>query len=108
MLGEKGFNEIDLALFNHLLYNKKNLCFVRTQCDTQINGLLDDFEMNTEESDITAEIAFQMLQEDFRLYMKNEALSKMNHSMGWFLRWIFKRWFNAYIALQFARIFLFF
>ena len=86
MLGEKGFNELDLALFNHLIYNRKNLCFVRTQCDSQINGLLDDFEMNAEENNITAEEAFQKLQDDFRLYMKNEVLSRISYStqLGWF------------------------
>ena len=41
MLGEKGFNEMDMALLKHLLFNKKPLAFVRTQCDSAINGILD-------------------------------------------------------------------
>ena len=44
MLGEKGFNEIDMALLKHLLYNKKPLAFVRTQCDSAINGIQDKHE----------------------------------------------------------------
>lgn len=41
MLGEKGFNEMDMSLLKHLLFNKKPLAFVRTQCDSAINGILD-------------------------------------------------------------------
>ena len=41
MLGEKGFNEIDLALLKHLIFNKKPLAFVRTQCDSAIKGIQD-------------------------------------------------------------------
>ena len=43
MLGEtfRGFNEMDMALLKHLLFNKKPLAFVRTQCDSAINGILD-------------------------------------------------------------------
>ena len=44
MLGEKGFNEIDMALLKHLLYNKKPLAFVRTQCDSAIKGIQDNHE----------------------------------------------------------------
>ena len=44
MLGEKGFNEIDMALLKHLLYNEKPLAFVRTQCDNAIRGNQDKFE----------------------------------------------------------------
>ena len=44
MLGEKGFNEIDLALLKHLLFNKKQVIFVRTQCDAAINGIQDTYE----------------------------------------------------------------
>ena len=42
MLGEKGFNENDMSLLKHLLFNKKPLAFVRTQCDSAINGILDE------------------------------------------------------------------
>ena len=42
MLGEKGFNELDMSLLKHLLFNKRPLAFVRTKCDSAINGLLDE------------------------------------------------------------------
>jgi len=42
MLGEKGFNEMDMALLKHLLHNKKPIAFIRTQCDSAINGILDE------------------------------------------------------------------
>lgn len=44
MLGEKGFNEMDMALLKHLLFNKKPIDFVRTQCDASILGIQDDHE----------------------------------------------------------------
>ena len=44
MLGEKGFNEIDMALLKHLLFNNKPLAFVRTQCDSAISGIQDKHE----------------------------------------------------------------
>ena len=44
MLGEKGFNEIDMALLKHLLFNKKPAVFVRTQCDSAIVGIQDTCE----------------------------------------------------------------
>lgn len=39
MLGDKGFNEMDCNLFKHLLANNKAVAFVRTQCDSAINGI---------------------------------------------------------------------
>ena len=42
MLCEKGFNEIDMCLLKHLLSNKKPLALIRTQCDSAINGILDE------------------------------------------------------------------
>lgn len=72
MLGEKGFNEIDMLLLKHLIYNEKKCCFVRTQCDTQINGILD----NTEET--SAERAFNQLKDEFRIYMNNEVIPTTN------------------------------
>ena len=42
MLGEKGFNEMDMSLLKHLLFNNKPIAFVRTQCDSAINGILDE------------------------------------------------------------------
>ena len=41
MLSEKGFNEYDNKLFEHLLHNKKPCSFVRTMCDNQL-GEEDD------------------------------------------------------------------
>ena len=74
MLGEKGFNELDMALFKHLIHNKKQCCFVRTQCDSQINGILDRFELT--DPDMTAERAFDKLKADFRYYMQEEVISQ--------------------------------
>ena len=74
MLGEKGFNELDMALFKHLIHNKKQCCFVRTQCDSQINGILDRFELT--DPDMTAERAFDKLQAEFRDYMQQEVISQ--------------------------------
>ena len=74
MLGEKGFNELDMALFKHLIHNKKQCCFVRTQCDSQINGILDRFELT--DPDMTAERAFDKLKADFRDYMQQEVISQ--------------------------------
>ena len=50
MLGEKGFNEIDMALLKHLLFNNKPLAFVRTQCDSAISGLRDTHEDKVSEA----------------------------------------------------------
>ena len=72
MLGEKGFNEIDMLLLKHLIYNGKECCFVRTQCDTQINGILDNSE------EISAERAFNQLKSEFRTYMNNEVIPTIN------------------------------
>ena len=44
MLGEKGLNEIDMALLKHLLFNNKPLAFVRTQCDSAISGIQNKHE----------------------------------------------------------------
>ena len=76
MLGEKGFNELDMALFKHLIHNKKECCFIRTQCDSAINGILDRFE--TENPDMDHEMAFNQLQIEFKEYMKNEVISQTN------------------------------
>ena len=73
MLGEKGFNELDMALFKHLIHNQKECCFVRTQCDSQINGILDRFEFT--DPAMTPRSAFRKLRTDFTLYMKKEVLS---------------------------------
>ena len=44
MLGEKGFNELDMALLKHLIHNKKPVAFVRTQCDSTLLGMKDAYE----------------------------------------------------------------
>ena len=44
MLGEKGFNEVDMSLLKHLLFNNKPLAFVRTQCDSTITGVQNKHE----------------------------------------------------------------
>ena len=74
MLGDKGFNELDMALFKHLIHNKKQCCFVRTQCDSQINGMLDRFEFT--DPNMTAESVFEKLQNDFKSYMEDEVISQ--------------------------------
>ena len=38
MASDKG-NELDFALFKHLLYNNKLVMFVRTQCDNTIRSI---------------------------------------------------------------------
>ena len=84
MLGEKGFNEIDMALFKHLIHNQKECCFVRTQCDSHINGIIDDMEDFN--PDMSAETAFQKLQDDFNCYIEREVISKikLTKKFGWF------------------------
>ena len=44
MLGENGFNELDMSLLKHLLYNKKPVAFVRTKCDSAVSGIQDEYE----------------------------------------------------------------
>ena len=44
MLGEKGFNEVDMSLLKHLLFNHKPLAFVRTMCDSTITGVQNKHE----------------------------------------------------------------
>ena len=90
MLGEKGFNELDMSLFKHLIHNKKQCCFVRTQCDSQINGILDRFQFTN--PDMTHEMAFKTLQEDFREYMQKEVLSQTNFDkhLGLFIHYYFQ------------------
>jgi len=77
MLGEKGFNEIDLALLKHLLHNKKPLAFVRTQCDAQISGIIDDYDTKYDE-ELTKDQAFAKLKKDFDKYIENDVLTKVN------------------------------
>ena len=68
-----------MALFKHLIHNKKPCYFVRTQCDSQINGILDQFEDTN--PGMTAEAAFQRLKEDFRVYIQKEVLSQLDHKV---------------------------
>ena len=44
MLGEKGFNELDMSLLKHLLHNNKPIAFFRTQCDSAVIGIQDTYE----------------------------------------------------------------
>jgi len=92
MLGEKGFNELDMSLLKHLLFNKKPLAFVRTQCDSAISGIRD--EQNDEVSSpnhdklstsfikgnggMTFEEALYKLKKSFNDYIKAEVLSKVD------------------------------
>jgi len=77
MLGEKGFNEMDMSLLKHLLFNKKPLAFVRTQCDSAINGILDSAYDEGNE-DMTFEEGLQLLQKTFRDYIKTQVISKVD------------------------------
>ena len=56
MLGEKGFNEVDMNLLKHLLFNKKPLAFVRTQSDSTINGIKDKHDEEVSSSDVFDEL----------------------------------------------------
>ena len=56
MLGEKGFNEVDMNLLKHLLFNKKPLAFVRTQSDSTINGIQDKHDEEVSSSDLFDEL----------------------------------------------------
>ena len=82
MLGEKGFNELDMALFKHLIHNQKQCCFVRTQCDSQIHGIQE----NCLNNDLSAETAFKQLQDEFRSYMNEEVIpkTKLENNLVWF------------------------
>ena len=84
MLGEKGFNELDMALFKPLIHNQKECCFVRTQCDSHINGIID--ELADFNPYMSAETAFQKLQDDFNCYIEREVISKnkMTKKLGRF------------------------
>lgn len=46
LLGEKGFNELDMLLLKHLLHNKRPMAFIRTQCDSAITGICDEYEVS--------------------------------------------------------------
>ena len=92
MLGEKGFNEIDMALLKHLLFNKKPLAFVRTQCDSAIVGIQDKFEsqvillffvteitvtfIQNPDQEMTFEQALNELRRVFGDYIKDQVLTK--------------------------------
>merc|ERR1719436_1039020 len=76
MLGEKGFNEMDMSLLKHLLFNKKPLAFVRTQCDSSIMGIQDVHEEEHDE-EITADEAMAKLKEEFSKYIEDNVLSQV-------------------------------
>ena len=73
-----------MALFKHLIYNKKACSFVRTQCDSQINGMMDQNEFRN--TQITHDTAFQRLQTEFRRYMATDVISQTNfyRDLGFF------------------------
>ena len=57
MLSEKGFNEYDNKLFEHLLHNKKPCSFVRTMCD----NIIDQEDDSDSESDTTISLDDKLL-----------------------------------------------
>lgn len=79
MLGEKGFNELDMSLLKHLLFNNKPVAFIRTQCDSAISGLQDTFTQDQDDSDaeLSFEDALMNLQERFGKYIKITVLQKV-------------------------------
>ena len=77
MLGEKGFNEIDMALLKHLLFNNKPLAFVRTQCDSAISGIRDKHEDKHDE-ELSFEDALEQLKTSFGKYITTDVLSKVD------------------------------
>ena len=97
MLGEKGFNEMDMALLKHLLHNKKPMAFIRTQCDAAINGIIDEHNdkvclhnsdngstwlnwlnvFTKGNEDMTFDEAFDVLKEEFNDYMQTNVLSQV-------------------------------
>ena len=42
ILGDKGFNELEMTLLRHLIHNKRPMSFIRTQCDSAIQGIIHD------------------------------------------------------------------
>ena len=41
-MGDKGFNELEMTLLRHLIHNKRPMSFIRTQCDSAIQGIIHD------------------------------------------------------------------
>merc|ERR1712179_673571 len=76
MLGEKGFNEMDMSLLKHLLFNKRPVSFVRTQCDSSIIGIQDVHEEEHDE-EITPDEAMVKLREEFSKYINDNAISQV-------------------------------
>lgn len=81
MLGEKGFNEMDMSLLKHLLFNKKPLVFVRSQCDSSISGIKDDHEEEHNE-EITDDQAMVKLRKEFSAYIEKEVISQLENDLN--------------------------
>jgi len=77
MLGEKGFNEMDMSLLKHLLHNKKPLVFVRSQCDSAYRGIQDAYEDKYGE-EITSQQAMEKLREEFGEYIETYVISQVS------------------------------
>merc|ERR1712062_504583 len=75
ILGDKGINELDMALLKHLTFNKKPVSIVRTQCDKSIIGIID------EDEEISEEDAFVQLKEEFGNYVKTEVIDKPDSNL---------------------------
>ena len=45
LLAEKGFNELEMKLLQHLIHNKKRVAFVRTKCDSTVRGTLQEYKV---------------------------------------------------------------
>ena len=90
MLGETGFNEMDMALLKHLLFNKKPVAFVRTQCDQAISGIMDEYEEEHEE-DMDFKDALVRLRKMFSNYISSlnvagmDQMGKLEHIEFWFI-----------------------
>ena len=42
ILSDKGFNELEMTLLRHLIHNKRPMSFIRTQCDSAVQGIIHD------------------------------------------------------------------
>ena len=79
MLGEKGFNEMELNLLKHLLKNNKPVVFVRTKCDADLNLLIhqdsdsEDLD-NFHDPKILKERGMQSIKKDLENFINNKVL----------------------------------
>ena len=47
LLADNGFNELELNILKHLQHNNKPLAFIRTKCDSTVNGIMDKVTIDT-------------------------------------------------------------